>query len=235
MVSFLLPFVRRSGASRVARTLAAATTIGATGCRAGDPSSNRTERPAAGAARAVTTPVSATPAPPVATGVVDSLIPIPELLRRFRVGLEPAPTGLEHAAPSRDVLVRRFVRAVEAQDTAAIRDLVLSRREFAYLYYPSSPLAQRPYEEPPALLWFQLSEGSNKGIVRVLRRLGGRSLGVLSYHCEPSPTRQGDNRLWQRCAVRRVRAPGDTVEARLFGSVVERGGRFKFVSYANDL
>jgi hypothetical protein len=32
-----------------------------------------------------------------------------------------------------------------------------------------------------------------------------------------------------------VRAPGDTATARLFGSVLERDGTFKFVSYANDL
>jgi hypothetical protein len=35
--------------------------------------------------------------------------------------------------------------------------------------------------------------------------------------------------------VRRVQAPGDTVRERLFGPILERGGRFKFVSYANRL
>src|SRR3712207_7674926 len=45
--------------------------------------------------------------------------------------------------------ISRFVRAVETSDTTALRDLALSRAEFAYLYYPESPLSRRPYEEPP--------------------------------------------------------------------------------------
>jgi hypothetical protein len=35
--------------------------------------------------------------------------------------------------------------------------------------------------------------------------------------------------------VRRLPSPGDSVSERLFGPIVERGGRFKFVSYANKL
>jgi hypothetical protein len=168
-----------------------------------------------------------------APGVVDSIVPIAEALRRFRADLGPAPGRLD-GAPSRDALVRRFVRAVETSDTNALRAMTLSRAEFAYLYYPESPLSRPPYEEPPALLWFRVSEGSSTGIVRVLRRYGGRSLGYRSYACEPTPKREGANTLWERCRVRHVRAPGDTVEERLFGSVVARGGRFEFVSYAND-
>jgi hypothetical protein len=32
-----------------------------------------------------------------------------------------------------------------------------------------------------------------------------------------------------------MQAPGDTVDERLFGPIVERHGRFKFVSFANKL
>jgi hypothetical protein len=200
---------------------------------------------AAGSAAACGREAPRPPAPPNAPAtppavaarpqVVDSILPIPELLRRFRADLGPDPQRLAGGAESREALVRRFARAVETLDTAAVRELVLSRREFAYLYYPETPLARPPYEAPPALLWFQISEGSNKGVTRLLRRLGGRPLGVVDHACAATPERQGPNRLWQRCTVRHVRAPGDTVRARMFGSVIERGGRYKFVSYANDL
>ena len=93
-------------------------------------------------------------------------------------------------------------------------------------------LQKGTYDE--ALLWFRMSEASNTGIGRVLARHGARPLGYVSHRCEPAPKREGANALWGRCRVRRVRAPGDTVEERLFGSVVSRGGRYKFVSYAND-
>jgi hypothetical protein len=165
--------------------------------------------------------------------VIDSIVPIAEALRRFRADLGPAPARLDGDS-SRDALVRRFVRAVETSDTAAFRAMTLARREFAYFYYPESPLSRPPYEEPPALLWFRVREGSNTGIGRVLRRYGGRPMHYLAHRCEPVPKREGTNVLWERCRVRRVRAPGDTVEERLFGSIVERDGRFRFVGYAND-
>jgi hypothetical protein len=159
---------------------------------------------------------------------------MPELLRRFREGLGPAPEALAGGAGSREALVRRFVRAVETRDSAAFRAMMLTRAEFAYLYFPESPLARAPYEAPPALLWFQMTEGSNKGAGRLLARLGGRPLGYAGYRCPDAPARQGANRVWERCTVRVVRAPGDTVDRRLFGSIVERAGQFKFASYANE-
>jgi hypothetical protein len=218
------------------RALVLTTVLTAAACgeRAADGASTDSTR-APGASAVATSPAAAsTPAAPAAqTGVVDSLIPIAEALRRFRADLGAAPRGLG-GEPSRDALVRRFVRAVETSDTNAFRAMTLSRREFAYLYYPESPLSRRPYEEPPALLWFRMSEGSNTGLVRVLRRHGGKPMGYVSYDCEATPKREGPNVLWERCRVRHVRAPGDTVEERLFGSIVVRDGRYKFVSYAND-
>jgi len=79
-----------------------------------------------------------------------------------------------------------------------------------------------------------MSEGSTRGLGRLLRRYEGRPLDVVSQACEATPKREGPNTLWERCRVRHVRAPGDTVTERLFGSILERDGRFKFVGYAND-
>jgi hypothetical protein len=88
---------------------------------------------------------------------VDSVFPIEEEIRRFRADLPGAPAGLDAgASPSRDALVARFVQAVEALDTAAVRDMVVSRAEFAYLYYPFTRFAKLPQQLSPALVWFQI-------------------------------------------------------------------------------
>jgi hypothetical protein len=163
---------------------------------------------------------------------VDSILPLNESIRRFRVGLT-AVTTLSGGAESRAALVRAFVRAVERSDTATIRRLVMDRAEFAYLYYPSSPLAAPPYSQPPGLLWLQFQLNSEKGIVRVLRRYGEHAVPYASHRCPAARARQGENLLWEGCTLR-LAVDGDTVEKRLFGTIVERGGRFKFVSYAND-
>jgi hypothetical protein len=164
--------------------------------------------------------------------VVDSSLPLEEALHRFRVGL-PVVTRLSGGAPTRAALVRRFVRAVELRDTAAVRAMVLSRAEFAYLYYPHSPFTREPRKQMAGLVWFFTQVNSSKGITRVFDRLGSRRLLYHSHRCNVRPQRQGPNLLWEDCVLRL----GDgqaTSAVRLFGSIVERDGQLKFVSYAND-
>jgi hypothetical protein len=167
---------------------------------------------------------------------VDSLVSREEELALFREGLLDPPGGaFRGGAASRDELVRRFVGALEHRDTAALRELLLTRAEFAYLYYPTNPEARPPYDLSPGLMWFLLDGNSRKGFARALDERGGRPLRYVGYACEGGPGRQAANTVWASCVVRRLQAPGDTVAERLFGPIVERGGRFKFVSYANKL
>jgi hypothetical protein len=165
--------------------------------------------------------------------VVDSAIPIEVALERFRHGLTK-PAGLTGGSKSREELVRGFVAALEASDTAALRGMVLRKDEFAWFYYPSSRLSRPPYELPPALLWFQMQGQSEKGASLLLSDRAGAALGYVGHDCA-SQRSEGENRLYGHCVLRRVTAAGDTLAERLFGLVLERGGAFKFVSYANKL
>ena len=169
-----------------------------------------------------------------ARGAIDSLVPRDTALARFREGVGRV-DGLTGGAPSRDTLIQRFVAALEAADTGALAGLVLSRAEFAWLYYPTVPEARPPYDLRPGLMWFLLEGNSAKGLRRALEELGGRPLRVVGIGCEGEPRQYGPNRIHPLCVVRRLDAPGDTVEQRLFGPIVEREGRFKFVSLANKL
>jgi hypothetical protein len=167
--------------------------------------------------------------------IIDSILPIEEELRRFRADLPNAPTAFANGAPTRDSLVRLFVRAVEQSDSLALRRLVLTRAEFAYLVYPSSPYTAPPYRQAPGLVWMMITGGSRAGYSRLLDRMGGRPLGFLGYRCATPPAREGPNRIWRDCALRVVRTSGDTVAMRLFGAIIEQRGRYKIVSYASDL
>lgn len=177
----------------------------------------------------------AAPSPGVPPALpVDSALPPEEALRRFRAGL-PAATRLEGGAPTRDSLVGLFVRAVESRDAALVNRLIVSRAEFAHLYYPTSPLREPPYELDPQMMWYQLRVQSEKGISRLFERLGARPLGAVGHRCPAPPRAEGENRVWEGCVLLRRTAAGDTVGERLFGSIVARAGRFKFVGYGNDL
>ncbi len=168
-------------------------------------------------------------------GVVDSALPIDTLLRRFRATLADTPTMLRSASTSREEVARALLAALTARDTATVRALVLSRAEFAWLYYPHTKFTAPPYELGPELVWIPLIGASEKGASRMLERLGGRRLRFERLLCPDSAVTEGPNRITTGCTVRFDIADSATVELRLFSSFIERDGRVKVLSYANDL
>jgi hypothetical protein len=169
-----------------------------------------------------------------AGGTVDSILPIAEQLRRFREGIDPVDT-LRHAAATRDALVRRFLAALSANDTATLTGLSLDRAEFAHLYYPGSAISLPPYEAPPQLLWGQILASSNEGLPKALTRVGGQPVALDALRCPDSAKVEERNRLHQNCEIT-IRVGGaPAVTGRWFGTIIERDGRFKFIGYANAL
>lgn len=167
--------------------------------------------------------------------VIDSVLPVEEELRRFRaaVGGTPA-TSLANGSPSREELVRRFVRDVAARDTADLRAMSLTAREFADLVYPTSPYTKPPYRQAPGLVWMQIMNPSASGFSRLLARRGGERFDYESHTCKSPPERQAKNLLWNDCQLRLRNAAGETTTQRWFGAIIERDGMFKIVSFSNQ-
>lgn len=111
----------------------------------------------------------------------------------------------------------------------------ITRAEYAFLYFPRSTMMHAPYDLPPDVAWLLLSAESAKGVTSVLRRFGGQRLELRGVRCGSPPLREGPNVVWRDCIVR-YRGEGDTERERpLFAAIIERGGRFKFMSYATTL
>lgn len=167
-------------------------------------------------------------------GVVDSVLPRVEHLRRFHAGL-PSVDTLRDASESIESLVARFARAVSTNDTIELNAMVLDRAEFAWLYYPDSPMSRPPYAVPPELLWGQIQASSNKGIKRLLDRLGGRVIRVSDLLCPAEPAIEGENLIHMHCEAGFSARGLYTLKGQLFGSIIERDGRFKFMGFANRI
>lgn len=168
--------------------------------------------------------------------VIDSIRPMAEEIRLFQDSAGAEPDSLRNGAPTREALVARFMSALAARDSSALSELHLDRAEFAYFYFPASRFAAPPYELPPSLVWRQMTAESNKGIGAALRLLGGNDIQYRGHECRQAPEPFGAGRTWGGCRVGwRVSTTGDTASAIVFGSILERGGRFKFVSYSNEL
>lgn len=177
------------------------------------------------------------PAPASAQSTAPSFTPDSTRRAQLASFLEGNPPvhDLEGGAASREALVQGYLSALETRDTAALRRLALDRAEFGWIYYPTNPQARPPYDLDPGLFWFMVSQHSGKGLAKALELLGGKPLRYAGHSCDPNASREGENTVHGPCLVRLVQAAGDTAEVRLFGLVIERRGRWKFVSYANKL
>lgn len=138
--------------------------------------------------------------------VVDSIFPVEEEVRRFKAARRNASTEhLTNASDSPEQLIARFRTALQKRDTADLRAMLMNPAEFIDLYYARSVYARPPFKQSPELLWFLTQQTSEKGIKRALDRYGGAPLSPVAE------------------------------QIRLHGPILHHAGRFKFVSYANDL
>ena len=170
-----------------------------------------------------------------ATGnVIDSIFPMEEEMARFRSGLMEA-TELTGGAGSVEALGETFLRALEAGDRSAIEALAITKEEFAWLYFPYSLYATAPYELPPGLLWMQIENASSKGIAAALRRYEGEDLSGSRIRCAEEGETTPVGRILDHCTVTAILPNGEPVEERLFGTILEVAGRYKFVSFAGEL
>lgn len=166
--------------------------------------------------------------------VLDQSVPREVALTRFRMGLAPVDT-LSGGETTVGGLIASFISALERNDTATLRSLVMTPAEFAYIYYPTNPQSLPPYELGPDLMWFLIETRSRQGAAAALSERGGRPLRYLGFSCDPDASFEGENTVLGPCVVLRLQAPGDTIAERLFGPIIQRRGRFKFVSLANKL
>lgn len=162
--------------------------------------------------------------------VVDSIHPPEEALRRFREGIDTV-RQLD-GPPSQRQLVEAFRLAAMRSDTAALRALALTRAEFAYLVYPESRLSRPPYRQPPEVAWRLLSQASEGGLRKLLERTP--TMTLLDGTCPDSVQVEGRMRSISGCTIR-VQTPDNVRDMRLFGRIVELGGRWKIVGFDGDL
>ena len=161
-------------------------------------------------------------------------MPVEEEIRRFRSQLQsPQVTVLGDAFETPELLVRQYLNALSDRDAGRLNRLVIDAREFIDLYYPNSPYTRPPYRQNPSFVWFIIQQNSQKGMSRALARFGGRSVRYLGQDCRRAEP-QGVNRFWE-CTVRVESDGKEQPPLRLFGSILERDGRYKFVSLASDL
>jgi hypothetical protein len=181
-------------------------------------------------------PVADAQKPDTIRNIVDSIFPVEEEIRRFKAARNGvAAAELEHASTSRDALVQRYLTAVQKRDSADLRAMTLNAAEFIDLYYPTSMYSHPPYKQSPEIVWLMMQQNSDGGLRRVLDRFGGQTTHLQSYSCKPELRTEGQNKFWDECTLHFTAESNVPQSAVLFGPVLERGGKFKILSFSNSL
>jgi hypothetical protein len=172
--------------------------------------------------------------PPAAATHVDSLVPRDTAIARFQATAKPV-SALTNGYRSRDALVKAYARAIATRDTLTLARMAITRDEFAFLYYPTTPQGLPPYDLAPALMWFMLQQNSRKGLLHTLEERRTQLAHYRGHECPDSASHEGPNTVWGPCLVAYEQAPGDVVKERLFSQVIERDGKYKMLNFSNKL
>lgn len=165
--------------------------------------------------------------------VVDSVFPPGEALRRFQATVAGPPVArLTGGAPSAEALLRRYWSMLVRHDTAAIRGLVVSRGEFAYVYFPeSAPFASGMQ---PSTAWILYESQTGRGLSRAFRATIGAETTVHATICRDRSRNEGKSHTYGPCAVvLRKGIAFDTLW--IGGTLIQRDGVHKFLGLDNAL
>lgn len=165
--------------------------------------------------------------------VVDSVFSPEENLRRFQATVSgPAPARLTGGAPTTDALIRRYWELLVAGDTLAMTPLIVSRAEYAYLYFPES--TEGASGMPPHIGWELIMAQTGRGLTRALVAAGKGPATVLRTQCSDEPRRVGRSSVYGPCAVV-IRRNGFEETIWLAKTLIERDGIHKLLGLQNEL
>lgn len=143
------------------------------------------------------------------------------------------PPPLQHTLESPDAVGRAVLQALAARDEAALRRLAIDEAEFRDHIWPSLPAARPERNLPLDYVWGDLRQKSGTSLTRTLAEHGGKQY-QLEQVVLGQTTEYAGFKTHAR-TILRVRGTGPAVlDIRVFGSLVEKNGRWKVFSYVAD-
>jgi hypothetical protein len=142
--------------------------------------------------------------------------------------------SLDNAQESPAALARAVLEALGRGDREALRRLALDEREFREIVWPELPASRPERNLPLEYVWTDLRTKSESALAQTLQVHGGKRYELLKVGFT-GETSQYRSFLVQREALLELRDDsGRPQSLRLFGSVIQKDGRFKVFSYVVD-
>jgi hypothetical protein len=148
-------------------------------------------------------------------------------------GGSPASVPLQPAFNSKDAVVEAALQAIAERDRDTLASLTLSETEFRKSIWPALPASDPKVGMPADYVWADTSQKNENYLAQLLAEHGGREYRLIAVTFGGETTDYGAFRVHRKTTLD-VRGPAGPVTLRLFGSLVESGGRWKIYSFVVD-
>lgn len=149
-------------------------------------------------------------------------------------GGDPPLAPLRHTFPSPEALSRAVLTALAARDVDTLRALPLDETEFRNAVWPDLPASRPERNVPFDYAWGDLRQKSDNARRRLAARHGGRRYELVKVLFAAETTRYRTYEVHRETVLDLRDEEGEEVRLALFGSILEREGRFKLFSYVVD-
>jgi len=143
-------------------------------------------------------------------------------------------SSLADSHESPEALTRAVLIAMERKDTNALNALALSEQEFRAHVWPELPASRPERNLPFSYVWGDLHQKSEARLAQTLALHGGAKYSLTAVRFRGETTVYPSYRVHRESEIA-VRDPQNREQnVRLFGSVIEKAGRFKVFSYVTE-
>jgi len=127
-----------------------------------------------------------------------------------------------------------FLDALAGNDFDRMRAMALSEEEFADVVWPELPSSRPNRNLPLDYAWRDLNQKSTRSLRRISRDRGGKRFRLERVDFLEETTEYTTFSVHREASLTVIDEEGVRRRLRLFGSMIERGGRWKLFSFVND-
>jgi hypothetical protein len=127
-----------------------------------------------------------------------------------------------------------FLDALAADDFERMRATALSEREFSDVVWPELPSSRPDRNLPLDYAWRDLNQKSWGSLRRVAHRHGGKRYRLERVEFLGETTEYVTFAVHREARLLLTGEQGERLRLSLFGSMIERGGRWKLFSFVTD-
>ena len=139
--------------------------------------------------------------------------------------------GWENSFNSPSEIGHAVVEALNKGDASGLHQLRVSRKEYLTWMWPAFPASGPPHNYPEDFAWSNLDAKCSRAVRRLIKRYGESDFVFAKLDFERKTEKYKDFQLLRGTVLTVENKHGQQKTLKILGSVVEKDGRYKLLSY----